>query len=146
MRAKVINEGSERTFAVILDPGDEVVSTLEDFAREHSLVASRLSAIGAFSEATLGYFNWETKSYTHIEVSEQVEVLSLVGGIALHAGDPKLHAHVVLGRRDGSVCGGHLLRALTRPTLEVVLTDSPSYLKREFDPETGLPLIQIGEP
>lgn len=145
MRAKLINEAPERTFAVVLDTDDEVVSTLETFANEHSLVASRLTAIGAFSRATLGYFNWDTKEYERIEVNEQVEVLSLVGDIALQGSNSKLHAHVVLGRRDGSVCGGHLLDAITRPTLEVVLIDSPEYLKREFDPVSGLPLIKIGE-
>lgn len=145
MRAKLLNDVGERSFALVLDAGDEVVSTLEAFANEHSLTASRLTAIGAFSSATLGYFNWDTKEYERIEIDEQVEVLSLVGDIALQGPDAKLHAHVVLGRRDGSVRGGHLLWAATRPTLEVVLTDSPAYLKREFDPASGLPLIKIGE-
>lgn len=144
MRAKILNEAPERTYAVILDAGDEVVATLERFANEHSLVASRITAIGAFSSATLGYFNWDTKEYERIEVGEQVEVLSLVGDIALQGSNAKLHAHVVLGKRDGSVCGGHLLSGQTRPTLEVILTDSPEYLKREFDAASGLPLIKIG--
>ena len=145
MRSKLINDGSERTFALILDSGDETLSALENFAKEHSLVASRITAIGAFSDASLGYFNWETKEYEEIQVDEQVEVLSLIGDITLYDSRPKLHIHAVLGRRDGSVCGGHLLRATVRPTLEVVLTDSPSYLKREFDAASGLPLIKIGE-
>lgn len=145
MRAKLLNDAAERTFALILDSGDEVVATLEAFANEHSLVASRITAIGAFSSATLGYFNWDSKEYERIEVDEQVEVLSLVGDIALQGSDAKLHAHIVLGKRDGSVCGGHLLWGATRPTLEVLLIDSPSYLKREFDPASGLPLIKIGE-
>lgn len=146
MRVKLLNDAPERTYALVLDSGDEVMSALEAFANEHSLTASRMTAIGAFSSATLGYFNWDTKEYERIEVDEQVEVLSLVGDIALQGADAKLHAHVVLGRRDGSVCGGHLLWAAVRPTLEVVLTDSPEYLKREFDPASGLPLIRIGEP
>lgn len=144
MRVKLINDASERTFALILDAGDEVMSTLEDFANEHTLASSRITAIGAFSSATLGYFNWDTKEYERIEIDEQVEVLSLIGDIALQGTQSKLHAHVVLGRRDGSVRGGHLLWAATRPTLEVLLTESPEYLKREFDPASGLPLIKIG--
>jgi len=70
-------------------------------------------------------------------------VLSLLGDIALADGKPKLHAHVVLGKRDGSAHGGHLLEAHVRPTLEVILTESPSHLERVHDPETGLPLIRI---
>lgn len=145
MRAKVINEVPERTFALIFDRGDEVVSTLERFAAEHGLSASRITAIGAFESATLGYFDWERKDYDRIPVSEQVEVLSLVGDLALADEKPKLHAHVVLGRRDGSTLGGHLLEARVRPTLELLVVDSPSYLKRVCDPVSGLALIKIGE-
>jgi uncharacterized protein len=145
MRAKVINEGPERTFAVILDKGDEVISTLERFAAEHGLTASRITAIGAFERVTLGYFDWRRKDYSRIEVDEQVEVLTLLADIAISGEKPKLHAHVVLGRRDGSTVGGHLLEAIVRPTLEVVLVESPGYLRRVHDPVSGLPLIKIGE-
>lgn len=143
MRSKVINEAPERTFALILETGDEVVSSLERFAAEHALAASRLTAIGAFSDVTLGYFDWNRKDYERVQVSEQVEVLSLVGDIALDGSRPKLHAHVVLGRRDASTLGGHLLKASVRPTLEVLLTDSPEYLSRQHDPQSGLALIRI---
>ena len=145
MRAKLINDAHERTYALIFDKGDEVVSTLESFAVEHELTASRMTAIGAFSQVTLGYFNWETKEYDRIEVAEQVEVLSLIGDIATKGDGIKLHAHVVVGRHDGSTRGGHLLHAIVRPTLEVLLIESPSYLRRETDPESGLALIKIGK-
>lgn len=145
MRAKVINDGPERTYALVFETGDQVVSRLERFAAEHQLAASRFTAIGAFSEAVLGYFDWQRKEYERITVGEQVEVLALVGDIALDGAEAKVHAHVVVGKRDGSAHGGHLLEARVRPTLEVILTESPSYLKRVFDPESGLALIRIGE-
>ena len=144
MKAKLINEVPQRTFAIVLDRGDEPMSMLERFAAERSVTAARLSAIGAFERATLGYFDWERKDYERIQVEEQVEVLSLLGDVALDRGKPKLHIHVVLGRRDGSTLGGHLLEASVRPTLEVLLVDSPGYLRRERDPVTGLALIRIG--
>lgn len=142
MQAKLINEGPERTFALVFEHGDEVVCLLEQFAAEQGLKASRITAIGAFERATLGYFDWERKDYERIPVQEQVEVLSLVGDVALDAGKPKLHAHVVLGRRNGSTVGGHLLEAHVRPTLEVLVIDSPLYLRRVRDPESGLALIR----
>ena len=144
MKSKLINEGPERTFALILDRGDQVAGTLERFAAEHELNASRFTAIGAFENVTLGYFNWEKKDYERIPVDEQVEVLSLVGDIALDGNKPKLHAHAVLGRRDGSTVGGHLLEAKVRPTLEVLLIESPGYLRRVRDPASGLALIDLG--
>ena len=143
MRSKLLSANGERRFAVIFATGEEVVGGLTQFAQEQGLGASSFTAIGAFSQAVLGYFDWERKDYDRIPVEDQVEVLALVGDIALQDGKPKLHAHVVLGRRDGSACGGHLLEARVRPTLEVILTESPSYLSREHDPESGLALIRI---
>jgi len=144
MDSKLIHEeGGEKTFALVFDTGDEVVSEITNFAKENALDAATLTAIGAFCDATLGYFDIEKKEYEKIPVQEQVEVLSLIADIALNEGEPELHAHVVLGRRDGTTRGGHLLEAHVRPTLEVVLTESPDHLKKKTEEETGLALINI---
>ena len=116
---------------------------LKTFANEHSLKASRITAIGAFSKAVLGYYDFSIKDYKKIPVNEQVEVVSLLGDIALYGNDSKVHAHVVLGRSDGMAMGGHLLQATVHPTLEVILTESPGYLQRRMDEATGLALIDI---
>ena len=55
-----------------------------------------------------------------------------------------MHAHVVVGRRDGTAHGGHLLRARVWPTLEVVLAESSAELRKKHDDETGLALIDLG--
>jgi predicted DNA-binding protein with PD1-like motif len=143
MRIKILSEGTERSFALIFDTGEEPVKLITTFAAEHHTRAARFSAIGAFSDAVLGYFDWQKKEYEKIAIREQVEVLSLLGDIALADGRPKLHAHVVLGKRDGTAHGGHLLEAHVRPTLEVILTESPAYLERVHDRETGLALIRL---
>ncbi len=57
--------------------------------------------------------------------------------------EPQLHAHVVVGKADGSAHGGHLLAAHVRPTLEVVLVESPKQLWRTPDAESGLALIDV---
>jgi predicted DNA-binding protein with PD1-like motif len=120
------------------------MKTLQSFAREKQVAGSHFMAIGAFREVTLGYFDWEKKDYQRIPVREQVEVLSLVGDIAEgERGEPKLHAHVVIGKSDGTAHGGHLLEAVVRPTLEVILVESPRHLQRRHDPETGLALIRM---
>ena len=144
MRSKLIQEeGGEKTFALVFDTGDEVVAEITNFARENALDAATLTAVGAFSSATLGYFDIVRKEYEKIPVEEQVEVLSLIGDIALNEGEAELHAHVVLGRRDGTTRGGHLLEAHVLPTLEVVLVESPDHLKKRTDEETGLAVIDV---
>ena len=144
MRAKLLHEHQgQKTFALVFETGDEVLKGLSDFARENRLGGSHLTAIGAFQDVTLGYFDWEKKDYKRIPVREQVEVVSLVGDVALgEKGEPKVHAHVVLGRSDGSALAGHLLEARVRPTLEVILVESPGHLQRKHDDESGLALIR----
>ena len=143
MKSRVLNTGPQTTYAVVLDQGDDAVQSLTSFARQHRLDASQITAIGAFSEATLGYFDRAKKDYRKIPVSEQVEVLSMVGDIALDGDQPKLHVHVVLGRSDGSTLGGHLLAGRVWPTLEVIVTESPRHLRRRMDPASGLALIDL---
>ena len=143
MHSKVLNEAGERSFALVFETGDEPMSLLERFARENNVTAARFTAIGAFREVVVGYFDWEKKDYLRIPIREQVEVLSLVGDVAVGDKGPKIHAHVVLGKRDGTAYGGHLLEAKVRPTLEVVLTESPALLVREHDAASGLALIRI---
>jgi predicted DNA-binding protein with PD1-like motif len=144
MKSKLIHEHQgEKTYALIFDTGDEVMSRLVDFARANRLGGSRLTAIGALSDVTLGYFDWEKKDYKKMPFREQVEVLSLIGDVALKDGQPTVHAHIVVGRSDGTTLGGHLVEAHVRPTLEVILVESPGHLRKEIDPETGLALIRL---
>jgi predicted DNA-binding protein with PD1-like motif len=146
MNAKLLIEANgQKTFVLIFDTGDEVVKILQSFAREKKLACSHFTAIGAFQEATLGYYDLAKKDYQKNPVREQVEVLSLVGDIALaESGETKVHAHAVLGRSDGSTLGGHLLDAVVRPTLEVMLTEAPVHLQRRHDAKSGLALIRLG--
>lgn len=143
MQARLINQaGHQRTFVVVLDTGDEVMASLKRFVMQESLEAAQITAIGAFRSAVLGYFDWETKEYRRIPVDEQVEVASFIGDLAQGPDNkPSLHVHCVLGRRDGHALAGHLMEAHVRPTLEVVVTDSPVHLRKRHDPESGLALI-----
>jgi len=109
MRAAMLHENGLKTWALVFDKGDELMVTLTSFARRERMGAAHFTAIGAFSEVMLGYFDRERREYTRIPVREQVEVLTLAGDIALEKGDPKVHAHVVVGKADGSAHGGHVL-------------------------------------
>jgi predicted DNA-binding protein with PD1-like motif len=144
MNFKLIHKNDgEKTFVLVFDTGDEAMAGLVEFAKQNHLRASHFTAIGACKDVTLGYFDWESKEYQKIPVREQVEVLSLIGDVALQDGKPKVHVHVVVGRSDGSTRGGHLVEAHVRPTLEVILTESPEHLRKQIDEESGLALIRI---
>lgn len=141
MKARRLQSTGDTTYALIFDKGDEVVRELTEFAKRRRLSAAHFTAIGAFAEVTLGYFDPARKDYRRIPVTGQVEVVALLGDIALDGEDPKIHAHVVVGLQDATTRGGHLLEGRVWPTLELVLTETPAHLRRRFDTATGLALI-----
>lgn len=145
MQSTVVDQQQgRRTFAVVFDKGDEARTGLTEFARQNQVAGAQLTAVGGFSRAVLGYFDRQRKEYARIPVDEQVEVLSLIGDVALNPeGSPEVHAHVVVGRSDGTTLGGHLLEGHVWPTLEVIVTDSPHHLRKTHDPDTGLALINV---
>jgi len=140
-KAAVLSDGEAKTYLLEFHTGQEVMSGLLAFARNHNLVAGHLTGIGAISHAVIGYFDPQTKTYLRNDEPGQAEVLSLTGNLALYDNEPFYHVHVALGRRDGSARGGHLFEATVRPTVEVVLTAYAKPVRRKIDPETGLPLL-----
>lgn len=145
MQTKLLHANSTRLFVVTLETGEEVVQALLDFACTHDVEAAHLTAIGALEHALLGFYDPATKEYDEIPVEEQVEALSVTGNLAVYEGAPKLHAHAVLGRRDGSTVGGHLIEARVRPTLEVMVTQAPSRMARAMDEATRLTLLDLDD-
>ena len=138
MQSKLVAENAgERTFVIVLDPG-EAFSTISDFALKEHFSAASLTALGAFSEASVGWFDLAAKAYRKIPVAQQCEVLSALGDIAIDdSGKPSLHVHVVLGLSDGSTRGGHLLEGYVRPTLELILVETPAICGAKSVPSSG---------
>ena len=145
MKSRMVSaDGGSRTAVVVLDSGEEAFATLTRFANEAGISGASITALGAFESAVVGWFDVSTKSYKKITVDQQCEVLSAIGDVATgDDGKSSLHVHVVLGLSDGSTRGGHLLEGKVRPTLEVVLEETPIDLRRRKRPELGIALIDL---
>ncbi|WLA86832.1 MULTISPECIES: PPC domain-containing DNA-binding protein [Bradyrhizobium] len=143
MKSKLVSDApSAQVYVVVLDSGEEAFGALTKFVNDAKVTAASLTAIGAFERATVGWFDFASKSYRKIEINEQCEVLCALGDIATgDDGKASLHMHIVLGLSDGSTRGGHLLAGIVRPTLEVVVTEAPARLRRRKRPELGIALI-----
>ena len=124
MHAKVVKRGAERTIGLVFERGEEPIAGLERYAQEQALDSSRFAATGALEEVRLGFFDRKRKAYTEIAIRERVEVVALVGDIESNGDHPRVHAHVVFERHDGSICGGDLLEARAAPKLDLVLMES----------------------
>lgn len=130
-------------FLLVFDKHDDLLGELTSFLERESIRASRLMGIGAFRRAVIAYYVRENQDYDRIPVEEQVELTSLLGNSSVdERGNMKIHAHVNLGRRDGSVIGGHLMEAEVWPTVELVVEPLDAEVIRRMDEETRLPLIR----
>lgn len=131
-------------YAVIFRPGDEPYAGLTQFAVEQHIQSGHFTAIGGFKDARLAWFDLDRKMFRVIPIDSQVEVVSLVGDIALLDGKPQVHMHCVVAFPDGTTRGGHILGAHVSPLLEVFVTADPVKLEKKRDPEHGLTLIEPG--
>lgn len=144
MRSKSIQEGPSRVFVLILDQGEEAFAAITEFANRERIDGASITAVGAFSEAKVGWFDPAAKKYKPIVVKEQCEVLSLIGDVAQgDDGKSSLHLHAVLGLQDGSLRGGHFMSGSVQPTLEVTITETIAHLRRRRRADLGIALISI---
>ena len=142
MKIRLLSEnGGVKSYAIILAKGDEVMSGLTDFARQNKVTSASFTAIGAFSHATVAWFDDGRKEFKLIPIKQQVELVSMIGDIALVNDQPAVHTHVALASSDGTVRGGHVINAFVFPTLELFMTVYPTALHKQLDDATGLKLI-----
>ena len=142
MKVRLLSEnGGAKNYAIILAKGDEVMSGLTDFARQNKVTSASFTAIGAFSHATVAWFDDGRKEFKLILIKQQVELVSMIGDIALVNDQPAVHTHVALASSDGTVRGGHVINAFVFPTLELFMTVYPTPLHKQLDDATGLKLI-----
>ena len=147
MKSKLVSQDDGvKTHVVVLESGEEAFEALTKYVNDAGIAAASLSAIGAFELATVAFYEYGTKSYKDIPIAEASEVLSLIGDVAVgDDGKAGLHLHAVLGLSDGSVRGGHFVKGIVRPTLEVILTETPACLRRRKRDDLGIALIDLEE-
>lgn len=138
MKGKSVVTAHQTYHFVVLGPDDEVIDALLEYAGQNDIKGGRVTALGAFSSAVLGFFDYSVGDYREIRVDEQVEVACFLGHYAVRDGTPRIHAHCVLSRKDGSTVGGHLFRAQVHPTLELIVTELPDTFFHHAHPEQGL--------
>ena len=142
MQVKLVKDSpDEKVYAIVFYREDEALSGLTDFVIEHKIQDAHLTGIGAISGATLAWLDPSKKIYHRISVSQQAEVLSLIGDVATFNEKPIVHMHAVLGKPDGTTVGGHVFELHVNPTLEIFITVNTTPLKKKPDDESGMKVI-----
>jgi predicted DNA-binding protein with PD1-like motif len=135
--------GGHRPYVVRLDEGEEILATLERFLADQQIRLGYFIAFGGFSRVELQYFNIRTKAYQTRTIDKQLEVVSLLGNIAVQDGRPKIHAHCIVGDEHEETYGGHLKSGTVKPLLEVFLTAIEGELERVEDAARGVHVLRV---
>ncbi len=144
MKASILHhEPGRRTFVLVFDPGDAFLQPMIEFVRRYEIAGASFTGLGALSEATLAWFDPSDGQYKPFHVAEQVECVSMVGNVSWMNNKPFIHAHCVLGKRDGSSLCGHVKELKALPTLELTLVEHGTRLHRRRRPDTGFALIDL---
>lgn len=139
---------SQRTrygWALKIEPGEEIVATIQSFAKGAGLRAGAITAIGAVGETELGFFVPASKTYVRRTFEGDHEILALTGNLSELEGQPFPHCHLILAGEDFVAYGGHLFRAVVTVTCEVQIVTDPGRLLRVTRPDLGFNPLQLGD-
>ncbi|MFZ0391716.1 MAG: PPC domain-containing DNA-binding protein [Calditrichia bacterium] len=133
----------DNNFLIRLQRGEKVMESLLQFSKETQLEGAILQGLGAVTEVTLGYFEWDKKEYRQKTFSEIFEMLSLLGNLTRVEGEHFWHLHASLADSEYRSFGGHFFEATVTVTAELVVTPLPQPLIRSFDDTTRLNLWDL---
>jgi len=142
VRAKLLSEHDHtREIQLVFEPHAAIMATLSDFILVNGFKAADFTALGAATDAVIGYYDPPARDYRRTSLRQQMEIVSLIGDAAPMSGGAGLHAHIGLGFADGTMHGGHLFEAHAFPTLEMFLIASPTALQRRHDDALNADLL-----
>jgi predicted DNA-binding protein with PD1-like motif len=123
-----------------LAKGEDLLAALENCAREHGITLAEVQAIGAVSQARVGYYHQQERKYYFLDLNQPLEIVSLLGNISLKDGKPLVHAHLSLADHEGRAFGGHLAEGTLVFACEFTIQEyqSAAPLVRRMDEPTGL--------
>lgn len=132
-----------KRYIVRLDVGEEITETLKQFCSKNGIESGSVMGIGAIREARISYFDMGKRDYIDKEISEDLELTSLMGNVSIMNGEPFLHLHVTLSDSDFNVFGGHLSAGIISATGEIFIDTHEEQIVRKFYPETGFRLLAL---
>ena len=132
-----------------LDAGEELRQEVEEFCKEQGINTAWVNALGSCKEVELAYYNLEKKEYETKIFSEDLEIATIAGNIALKPFDdaqgkghnPFIHIHGTFSNSEMSVIGGHINRCVVSATCEVSIWSAEGAMSRKYDDFTGLHLL-----
>lgn len=138
---KLILQENNR-YIIRFDPREEAVEELKDFCRRAGIESGAFFGIGAAQYLLLSCFNPKKKLYEDYEISDDVEIASLLGNISSKDEELFLHIHGTFTYPDGKMRGGHVKKLVVSATCEIYLDSFQKGIKRVYNEEVGLHLLE----
>ncbi len=133
---------TEGILFIRFEQGEEIIGKLRELCEDLKLKAGLISAIGAFEEATLGFFNLNKQEYHKKDFKGSFEIVSLTGNLTEMDNKPYLHIHACLGDADFNTYGGHLDRGIVSATCEMIIVTTGEKIDR-FKGKYNLNLLKL---
>jgi uncharacterized protein len=130
----VISSSGSRLWVLRLRPGDDLVDSIMEFARKHSINAGGIvTCVGSLNHARLRYAN-QNDYETLDSKGQHFEIVSLVGTFST----TDRHLHLALANEQGAVFGGHAGSGnKVYTTAEIIIVEGLDWMfRREKDPDT----------
>lgn len=130
---------------VKLNKGELLVENLVRLIKEQQIKGAWLSGLGGALWAELGYYDLETQEYVWQKFDDVPEITSLQGNVAWKDGEPVLHIHGTLSKKDFSAVGGHVKELAVGGTCEILIHrwHTETGLTRSTDTGTGLTTLNV---
>ncbi|MBQ7653004.1 MAG: DNA-binding protein [Clostridia bacterium] len=130
------------TAIIRLDKGDEIYSSVLEFAKKENVKCGVVSGIGATDEMEVGVYDLYKEAYKRHYYFGNREILSLTGNISVMNGE-YVHLHITTQGEESGAVGGHLFKAVVSMTAEIFVTLVDYELKREYNDEVKINTLKF---
>lgn len=138
-----VKENLNRSYCVVLDTGDEIISSLKNLAEREGIKGASISGIGTLKDPELGFFDLGKREYLKKTFKGDFELLSLLGNISVSKDGIVVHNHVLISDDKFATLGGHLFKGTITGTGEIMVETLGERVERRFNEKLNLNLIEL---
>jgi hypothetical protein len=141
-----VRQIDDRRWMLVLDRGEELISTVTDFLATRGIRGGFVRGLGALRNHTVAWYDLERQEYAKRTFDENMELGNLTGSVGVVGDKPFFHAHVTVSGPELIAFTGHLVKGEVAVTAELLVEDFGIELLRLPDEEVGLNLFRFEVP
>ncbi|TSC94823.1 MAG: hypothetical protein Athens101428_164 [Candidatus Berkelbacteria bacterium Athens1014_28] len=126
-----------------LKKDDDVILGIINFCQKNKITYGWFTGLGAVENAEISIYDLNSKSYINKKLQGPLEIANLCGNVAKKDDQIVIHCHTTLSDKNFATYAGHLNKAKVGATCEIVFLPITTKLKRKYNEEIGLNLLEI---